>query len=92
MGTVLGSVMGSNLSLHDSSLIFFGPCVFLIILLAFLPDSSHYLVKLKDLDAARKSIKWYRGDQQVEEEIQEVIKFVRFTDSENFMDKLGNLS
>lgn len=64
----------------------------LLIVLYFLPDSPHHLVKIGDLKAARKSLQWYRGGvKNVEMELQGVVKFVELTASSSFLEKLGDL-
>ena len=90
MGNLVGSVTGSNMSLRTSSLTFFAPCVLLVILVALLPDSPHHLVKLGHMEEARRSIKWYRGgSEKVEEELEQVTKFVNATAAASFMEKMG---
>lgn len=90
VGNFLASVTGSNMSLRASSITYFVPCVFLVILLSLLPDSPHHLVKIGDFKAARKSIAWYRGgSEQVETELEEITRFVKATGAASFMEKMG---
>ncbi|XP_011503577.1 PREDICTED: facilitated trehalose transporter Tret1-like [Ceratosolen solmsi marchali] len=60
----------------------------LIILLIFLPDSPHYLVQFGNIEEARKSLKWYRNDEKVEKELEEIIKFVKSTATTSFLETL----
>jgi hypothetical protein len=88
-GNFLASITGSNMNLIGSSITYFIPCIALIILLIFLPDSPHYLVQFGNIEEARKSIKWYRSNEKVEEELEEVIKFVKSTATTSFIETLG---
>ncbi|CAB0033240.1 unnamed protein product [Trichogramma brassicae] len=90
VGNLLGSIIGSNMSLKMSSVVFLAPCVLLFLLLSVMPDSPHHLVKHGQLDEARWAIGWYRGcESTVEKELEETIIFVKSTEAISFKEKLG---
>lgn len=64
-GVLLASVLGHYLSMKWSSIIFLVPCVLLIGLFLWLPDTPYYLMKIGNYEAARNSIYWYRRGEQV---------------------------
>lgn len=90
IGNFIASFTGTNMSLPHSSIVYLVPCVILILLLLLLPDSPHHLVKIGNLEAAKKSIQWYHRDgNNVNDELEEVIQFVKATSASTFMKKLG---
>uniref|UniRef100_A0ABD2XVR4 Major facilitator superfamily (MFS) profile domain-containing protein n=1 Tax=Trichogramma kaykai TaxID=54128 RepID=A0ABD2XVR4_9HYME len=90
VGNLLGSIIGSNMSLKMSSVVFLAPCVLLFLLLSVMPDSPHHLVKQGKLEEARWAIGWYRGcESTVEKELEETIIFVKSTEAISFKEKLG---
>ncbi|XP_058804411.1 facilitated trehalose transporter Tret1-like [Phymastichus coffea] len=89
-GNLFGSLTGPRMSIQASSITYFVPSAILIIVLFFLPDSPHHLVKIDDVKGARESLRWYRGGvDDVEHELEGVVKFVELTASTSFMEKLA---
>uniref|UniRef100_A0ABD2XSX3 Major facilitator superfamily (MFS) profile domain-containing protein n=1 Tax=Trichogramma kaykai TaxID=54128 RepID=A0ABD2XSX3_9HYME len=91
VGIFLGIVAGSYLDMRLSAGIYLGPCLFLIILFVWLPESPHHLVKVNDLKKARESIEYYRAGYQVDEEFEAVQKFVRGQGTLAFWDRFCEL-
>ncbi|XP_001604518.1 facilitated trehalose transporter Tret1 [Nasonia vitripennis] len=88
-GVLLGSVAGSYLDLEVSAGIYLAPCLALMVLFAWLPESPHHLVKIGEFEEAKKSVEFYRAGCQVEEEFDAVKKFVSNASTETFSEKLA---
>ncbi|XP_031783234.1 facilitated trehalose transporter Tret1-like [Nasonia vitripennis] len=87
LGTVIGTICESYLPMSVSSA-YLAQCLVGIILFMWLPDSAYYLVKRKDVTGARKSIAWYRGEQELDKELDAVQGFVEANAGKTVADNL----
>lgn len=88
LGAVIGTICESYLPMTVSSAIYLAQCLLGISLFMWLPDSAYYLVKRQDVDGARKSIAWYRGEQNLDKELDEVKEFVEANAGKTMADNL----
>ncbi|KAJ8679677.1 hypothetical protein QAD02_015464 [Eretmocerus hayati] len=89
LGNYLASLTGARMSLKTSSQTYLGICIVFMIIAFILPDSPHHLVKMGNLDSAKKSIEWYQGTDKVEKELEDVTNFVRSTTVSSFSERLA---
>ncbi|XP_058804383.1 facilitated trehalose transporter Tret1-like [Phymastichus coffea] len=90
-GVMIGNIAGSYLNMEVSATIYLVPCIALMVLFLWMPESPHHFVKEDKLEEAKKSIQWYRANHQIEEELDAVKRFVSNAVSETFSDKLQEL-
>ncbi|XP_014229476.1 facilitated trehalose transporter Tret1-like isoform X1 [Trichogramma pretiosum] len=88
-GNLLVSFTGANMSMQHTSIMYFVPCVCIMILLLYLPDSPHHLAKLGKLDEARKSLIWYRHSEDIDQELDGIVVYVKASTASSFREKLG---
>ena len=88
LGTVLGTIGETYLPMMTSSGIYLAACLGTIILFLWLPNSPYHLVKKNDLNEAKKSIAWYRGGFEVDEELDAVKSFVESNSRSDVKSKL----
>nr|XP_033330038.1 facilitated trehalose transporter Tret1-like [Megalopta genalis] len=87
-GSFVMCTMGPYLSMTASSAICLVPCLAVMILFVMLPESPHHLIKTKQDQKAKASIRWYHRDCDVEQEFQSLKKFVDNCTSQRFVESL----
>ncbi|XP_076278206.1 facilitated trehalose transporter Tret1 [Lasioglossum baleicum] len=88
IGSFLMSAMGPYLSMPVSSAICLVPCLIMMIIFAWLPESPHHLIKVRQDEKAKSSIKWYHPDCDVEQEFLSLKKFVDNNNGQTFLESL----
>ncbi|XP_012276394.1 facilitated trehalose transporter Tret1 [Orussus abietinus] len=91
-GNVIASLTGANLPMTISSEINLIPCIVLIALLFWIPESPHHLVLKNDMEEAKKSIRWYHGDGDAEAELTSLAKFVSASQSQTCSQKIKEMT
>ncbi|XP_076163155.1 facilitated trehalose transporter Tret1-like [Ptiloglossa arizonensis] len=88
IGNFLMSIMGAYLSMQISGTISLIPCLVMLILFLWLPESPHYLIRRKLDEKAKESIRWYHRNCDVESEFVALQKFVENTGDPPFLETL----
>lgn len=91
LGTVIGTIGESYLPMTLSSAIYLAQSVSGIAMFLWLPNSPYHLVKKQQLDQARQSISWYRGDIDLEKDLEQISNFVEANAKLNFSAKVSQL-
>ncbi|XP_058800116.1 facilitated trehalose transporter Tret1-like [Phymastichus coffea] len=91
LGTVFATIGETYLPMMTSSAIYLVQCLAGIILFLWLPDSAHHLVKMKQIDKARESICWYRGNNELDKELNQITSFVETYANETLSEKMSQL-
>ncbi|XP_011878373.1 PREDICTED: facilitated trehalose transporter Tret1-like isoform X1 [Vollenhovia emeryi] len=76
LGNIMMSTMGAYLRMDVSGIICFVISLVPLIITFWLPNTPHYLIKIKKEDKARASILWYHHDCNVESELQALKLFL----------------
>lgn len=89
IGAIVASAICTIFNLKISSAIFLVPCVIVIILFAYLPESPHHLIHIKDEKKAKLSLAWYNRYSNIDENYMILEKFVESSNSQSFYEKLA---
>ncbi|XP_076663452.1 facilitated trehalose transporter Tret1-like isoform X2 [Andrena cerasifolii] len=87
-GNFLMALMGAYLSMRTSGIICLAPCLTLMVIFVWLPESPHHLVKKKLDEKAKASIRWYHRNCDVESEFMALKKFVENANEQSFVNTL----
>ncbi|OXU26223.1 hypothetical protein TSAR_015648 [Trichomalopsis sarcophagae] len=88
LGVLAACIIGAYLSISLSAAIYCAHCVLLMMMFLWLPESPHHLIKIGNLEAARKSVSWYRSGRGVDAEMEAVETFVTMNGAQSLTDKL----
>ncbi|CAK9797998.1 Facilitated trehalose transporter Tret1 [Anthophora plagiata] len=86
VGTLLGNIMGSQMSMMCFGIISLTLNTCYLAVFPFLPQSPHYHVRLDNENEAKKSIQWYNRTSDVKAELELIEDFVKSTESRGFRD------
>ncbi|RZC38416.1 Sugar tr and/or MFS 1 domain containing protein, partial [Asbolus verrucosus] len=76
-GFLFISVLGSCLNVKLSSLILAGIPIVHLVIFVWMPESPYYLIKKEDFEKAKQSLKKFKGDINVEEELNRLNEAIR---------------
>ena len=85
------SVLEPMLNFKMFTFIILIPFVIGIYIMIYLPDIPHSLLKNGKTDVAKKTLKWYRGSDNVDKEFEEVQTYVNSTKTDSFVEKFRTL-
>lgn len=91
-GTLIGSVMGSQVSMMCFGLVSLLLSICFMVIFPLLPQSPHHYVRNNNSIEARKTIQWYHRKSNVNEELEVIENFVRSSGSMNFRHKLKQIT
>lgn len=91
LGSLVGNVLGTYLNKTTFAYIALVPTIIYILIFLWVPESSHFFVKVNNLEAARRSIHRYDPKANVEVELESLQKFVAASNSLSFLDRLKEL-
>ncbi|XP_066588168.1 facilitated trehalose transporter Tret1-2 homolog isoform X2 [Prorops nasuta] len=91
IGAFLGNAMGPYLSMEMFAYVSLLPNILFIALFSLIPESPYHYLLRDDLDKAEASLKWFRREQNVKAEMQELRDFVGNAASTNLLDKFKEL-
>ncbi|XP_011305789.1 facilitated trehalose transporter Tret1 [Fopius arisanus] len=76
IGYLLGNLLGAYLPMRSFALVGLTLSIIFMLSFFFLPDSSHYLVKINKIKKAEKSLKWYSRQTDVRSELDALIEYI----------------
>ncbi|KAG7202125.1 hypothetical protein KM043_015812 [Ampulex compressa] len=91
LGTLIGNIMGPNMSMMWFGIISLALNLCYMTVFPFLPQSPHHFVRHEDLDAADKAIQWYYRKSDVRTELENVKDFVGVSRAMTFRERLEKL-
>ncbi|XP_076249695.1 uncharacterized protein LOC143188992 [Calliopsis andreniformis] len=89
IGNFVMSIMGAYLPMDMSGIISLASCFIQAGLFIWLPESPHHLIKKKQYDKAKSSIRFYHRNCDVESEFLILKKFVESLSSHTFLNTLA---
>lgn len=91
-GTLIGSIMGSQVSMMCFGVVSLVLAICFMIIFPLLPQSPHHYVRNNNSIEARKTIQWYHRKSNVNAELELIENFVRSSRSMNFRHKLKQIT
>ncbi|XP_031771723.1 facilitated trehalose transporter Tret1-like [Apis florea] len=91
-GTLIGSIMGSQVSMMCFGVVSLVLAICFMIIFPLLPQSPHHYVRNDNSIEARKTIQWYHRKSNVNAELELIENFVRSSRSMNFRHKLKQIT
>lgn len=88
VAAMIASILGSFVSPITFGIYFIVPCILGIGIFLWLPESPHRLIKQNKVEMGKKSLRWYRGGGDVDEEFQDVMNYVSLSSATTFKEKL----
>ncbi|KAL6254961.1 hypothetical protein P5V15_014303 [Pogonomyrmex californicus] len=79
MGSLLGTIMGPNMSMMYFGIISLILTLCYMSIFPFLPQSPHYYVRRNDTERAKRAIQWYQQKSDVRSDMEDVEQFVKST-------------
>lgn len=91
LGTLLGNIMGPNMSMTYFGVISLILTICYLIAFLFLPRSPHYFVQRNDMKRAEKAIQWYFRKSDIKSELEAVEHFVKSTRAITIKERLEQI-
>nr|XP_003700178.1 PREDICTED: facilitated trehalose transporter Tret1-like [Megachile rotundata] len=91
IGTLLGNVMGVQVSIMWFGIISLILNICYVVIFPLLPHTPHYYVRRNNMDEARRTIQWYHRKSNVEEELEIIGNYVRDSGSMSLRERLKQI-